>query len=137
MKVEETMRDIEAQLVFERRPKLLGLAFRGLGADEYFPMLERDHIGRAGFAHESRMNPGDAPIRNQDDVHLRKRRENARFSARQLQGGVRGSLRELAQRRKPDVHHSLAVRQNNLHLNGRCSAWKLRVISRAPALKVK
>jgi len=122
MEMEEAMRDIETQLVVEGCPKLSGLAFRGLGADEYFPVLKRDHVGWAGFIHESRMNPRDPPIRNEDDVHLRKRRENAPFSARQFQAGIRDALRKLAQGRKPDVHHPLAVRQNNIHLSGRCSA---------------
>lgn len=38
------------------------IPLRCLGADEYLPMLERDHISRATHVHEFRVQAGDARI---------------------------------------------------------------------------
>jgi hypothetical protein len=69
MEMEEAMRDVETQLLFERCPKLSGWRF----AVSVLMNIRRagtDHISRTGFVDKSRMNPRDAPIRNQDDVYL-------------------------------------------------------------------
>src|SRR4051812_7642247 len=52
MEVKQAVSDVETELVLECRPKFARLAFRGLGADEYFAVLERDDVSRARFIHE-------------------------------------------------------------------------------------
>ncbi len=135
MQMEKPVHDIEADFTSERISESARVAARGLGAHENFAMLESDYIGRSGFAQKTTMQLRHPPIGNQNDVYLFELFQRG-VSPRDFEAFLQGALREILQRRQPHRHRSLPIADGDPHASGRVSAWKFRVMSRAPLLNV-
>lgn len=66
------MNDVKSQLLVDGVAKLCRLARRCLRADDDFPMVKSDDIGRSGDLHESHVDIGDDPVRDNGNFHLSK-----------------------------------------------------------------
>src|ERR1043165_5717410 len=64
VKMKESMRNVEAQLVIKRGSKFPGLALRGLDADDDLAVLKRNHVRRARVVHEPPVNFGNPFVGN-------------------------------------------------------------------------
>src|SRR5581483_2074411 len=62
MQMEQTMSDIEAELVSKRASERTRIAPRHVCADENLAMLKCNHVGRAGRIHELAMQIRDFPV---------------------------------------------------------------------------
>jgi len=135
LEMKETVDKVEPQLVFDCRPELARLPFRGLHADDDFAVLKRDHVRRATLIHEPPVDLRDAFVGQKYDVDLRQSFEYRGFSLAQFQALSKRGLGECSQRAQLHRESALTI-ENADHVNGRDSAWKFRVIRRAPLLKV-
>ena len=145
--MKQAVRNVQTQLVLERCPKGPRLAPRRFHAEHHLAVLECDDISRSRFGEETLMQLAHPPIRNQDDAHVAQRREHFSFAPGQVEAREQSAVGKVLERPQFDPHHSLAVAHDNLrrprllpfsgHVNGRDSAWKFRVIKRAPLLNVK
>lgn len=136
MQMKKTVHDIQPDFANEGIPKSAGVSARSLGAHKNFPVLESDHIGRSGFAQKTAMQLRHAPVGNENDVYLFELFQRG-VSPRDFQAFPQGALREILQHRQPHRHRSLPIADDDLHASGRVSAWKFRVMSRAPLLNVR
>jgi len=138
VKMEETVDNVETQLVSDGGSEFSGLSFCRLSADHDLTVLEGDDIGWIGLVHEPAMQFRDPSVGDKDDVHLRKSMKLSRFTPRNFQTLVNRARREIAQRREIEANQPLTIIDADLgpHDSGRVSAWKFRVINRAPLLKV-
>ena len=137
--VKEAMHDVEAQLEFHRGSEGARLALRRFDTDHDLAMLKRDDVRRTRFIKETLMQFGHAPVGNQDNVYLFESCKHAGFPSRQLQTFGQGELRETLETRQFNPHPALPITnryRRHRHVSGRDSAWKFRVIKRAPLLNV-
>jgi len=133
--MQKAMNNVEPQLVVDCSPELASLPLRGLDADHDVAMLKRNHVGRTGFVHELPMDFRNAPVGNEHHADFHQVFQDTGFSRAQLQALRKHRLRERFQRAR--IHREFALTiQNADHVNGRVSAWKFRVINRAPLLNV-
>ena len=132
------MDEVETKLVVETGPKSAGLPFRCFGADHDFAVLEGDYVSCPRFAQETPVDVRDPPVRDEDHLHLGQLREQTGFSTREIEADVESFLCEFAERTHVHAHLPLPVgdADRSAHVSGRVSAWKFRVISRAPLLNV-
>lgn len=144
VEVKKTVRDVETQFLIQGRAETTSLTFRGLGADEYLSVLEGNDVRRTALVQKSPMDRRYSLVGEQDDVYLGKPGEHAPLSPRQGQALCHGAFREFAQNFQIDAEQPLPIRHGNArecllsgHVSGRDSAWKFRVIKRAPLLNVK
>ena len=68
IEMEETMDEIEAQLMGERGAMRLRLPVCGFHTDEDLAVLESDYVGRTGDSHEAMVQCAHPPIGNEDDI---------------------------------------------------------------------
>jgi len=138
LKMEEPVNNVETQLVPDGGSEFSGLSFCGFGADHDLTVLEGDDVGRTGLVHEPAMQFRDPSVGDKDHVHLGRSFQLARFAAGNFQTLVQRAHREVAQRREMETNQPLTIIDADLgpHDSGRVSAWKFRVINRAPLLKV-
>jgi len=62
VEMKEAVGDVDAQLLVQGRAETASLTFRGLGADEYFSVLERDDVGGTGLIQKPSMDGRHAAI---------------------------------------------------------------------------
>ena len=136
VQMKEAVNNIETQFVIERGSVGARLAFRRLGADENFSVLERDHVSRSRHVHKTLVKFPDAPVGNQDHIDLRQVLERAGFSGAYPEAFGERAFSKCLQRAQLYRDAALTV-ANSDHVNGRVSAWKFRVMRRAPLLNVK
>jgi hypothetical protein len=145
--VKEAMRDVETQLVFKRCAKRSRLSLRHFRADHDLAMLERDDVGWPSFIKEPLMKLRNPSVGHQSDNHFVELRQCFSFPSRKFEARGQSVFGKMLQRPRIDPNHPLAVAHNDsnrsrslcvsLHVSGRDSAWKFRVINRAPLLNVK
>lgn len=138
VQVKKPMHNVEPQLVIQRGGKLPGVPLRGLDADDDLAVLKRDYVRRAWIVHESSMNFGNPFVGNECNLDSFEIRKPARLSRRLIQAQFQRAFSKSTQRRDINANHPLAVRDADVgrHVSGRLSAWKFRVINRAPLLNV-
>ena len=135
MEMKEAVNKVEPQLVSNRCSELTSVPLRGLGANDDLAVLKRDHVRRARLVHELAVDPRDAFVGNENDVDLRQLFQHSGFSLPQFQARRKSGLGERLQRGQLHRDPALTIEDAD-HVNGRDSAWKFRVIRRAPLLNV-
>ena len=108
--MKEAVRNVETQLVLERRPERAGLAPGCFHADHDFAVLESDHVSRAGFIEEAAMKLRNSPIGNEDDVYFTGFRKHVLLPSSKLQTFDESYSREVLKRIHPNRHRPLPIR---------------------------
>jgi hypothetical protein len=143
--VKEAMRDVETQLAFKRCAKHSRLSPRRFHADHDLAMLERDDVRGTALIKEATMKLCNPTVGHEGNAHFAQLRENVWLSRWKFQAFLQHVLRETLKGLQLNRDRSLPApnryrrhaRRISFHVNGRDSAWKFRVINRAPLLNVK
>jgi hypothetical protein len=131
MEMEETVRDVQANLTFERVAKSPRVTSRCLNANKNLSVLKCDDIRRTRKMEKMAMQFRHAPIRNQNHGQLRQTRQDAWLSPRNFETLGQRTLRKFLQRIEWDAQSPLPVVHGdprccasrvNLHFGGRVSA---------------
>ncbi|MEN3371217.1 MAG: hypothetical protein V7609_3360 [Verrucomicrobiota bacterium] len=134
VEMKKAMHEIKAKLVPERSAQAARLATGGLRAHKNLTVLKGDHVGRSRLLKKAPMELRHPAVRNENDAYFGEPSQHGRCS-RKFQAFSQRALRELLQRDQFDRNNPLAIADSD-HVNGRVSAWKFLVMSRAPLLKV-
>ena len=68
--MKEAMHEVETQLECHRGSEGARLALRRFGTDHDLAVLKGDDVGRARFVEEPLVQPGHAPVGNENNVYL-------------------------------------------------------------------
>ena len=83
--MKKPMRNVETQLVLERRAKRPRLAPRCFRADHNLAMLESDDVSGTGFVEKAPVQVGHATIGNKDDTNFSHLRKHFSFPSRKFE----------------------------------------------------